>query len=172
VVAGDRARQVAREGSADEADVPEGVARGLQERASELQTQVEARIQQCQKIQQERQDFETLVSETIAWLEQKEDQLASCGPQEIAAERVMQSLNRHQVKHLPCVSCAVSSCPTVSGKCHVSCAWCKFVLRFVARFISRDISVRHMPDDIRETFSYRFCPVPCFSHAVYCAFQD
>ncbi len=96
-IAQDRAQQIAIDSSGGEgADAKQRVD-DLRDRVKDVLKEVEDRSRQCEKLLQEREDFEDIIGSTISWLEQKEDVLATRQTLDLDSNKVDPVLSKHQV---------------------------------------------------------------------------
>ena len=72
---------------------------------SDLCASLDTGIEQCRQIQHDREDFEASMNETIAWLEEKEDILASLRPLHLDSDKVDPVMEKHKVRVCVCVLC-------------------------------------------------------------------
>ena len=96
-IAEDHARQIAASCSPEERSSVLSEVETAQQQLSDLQAVLHTRMQQCLQIQLDREDFETAVSETVAWLEEKEDVLASLRPLHLDSDKVDPVMEKHKV---------------------------------------------------------------------------
>ncbi|XP_046571071.1 nesprin-1-like [Haliotis rubra] len=95
-VASDQVQQMAIDNTAEDDARNKERVQAVRDKVKDVLTEVDSRKQQCEQLQQEREDFEEMVGSTIAWLEQKEDILASRGALNLDSVKVNPVLSKHQ----------------------------------------------------------------------------
>lgn len=101
-VASDQAQQMAVDISAEDDARNKQRVQAVRDKVKDVLTEVDSRMQQSERLQQEREDFEDTIGLTIAWLEQKEDILASQGTLNLDSDKVNPVLRKHQVRRRYC----------------------------------------------------------------------
>lgn len=94
---GDKAQQIMIEGTGDETDGVNQELVSMKASLGGLKRNVERQMKQCEKIQKNRESFETSVEDAIGWLEDKESHIATCGPLDLNPEKVNIAYQKHQV---------------------------------------------------------------------------
>ncbi|XP_041353316.1 nesprin-1-like isoform X4 [Gigantopelta aegis] len=92
----DRAQQIGKEGTEHDAAAIADRLKKLRSKVDELTKTATEKSENCKKIQQEREDFDSSVEQTLSWLEQKENALASCETLDLDSTKVKPVLIRHQ----------------------------------------------------------------------------
>ena len=62
-----------------------------------LKTSTQAEIEQCEQIQSDRDGFESSLSHLVAWFEDKEEMLATCGVLGLDSQLVSPVIDKHKV---------------------------------------------------------------------------
>ena len=93
----DRAEQIGKEGTEQDAAAITARLTALRSKVEELTETAREKSESCKKIQLEREDFDSSVEQTLSWLEQKENTLASCEALNLDSAKVKPVLRRHQV---------------------------------------------------------------------------
>lgn len=95
---GDRAQQIGLEGTSENAQAVSTMVDSMKARVDNLKKIADRKIKQCESVQKNREDFESFVTETMNWLDAKEEVLATCTSLDLDPEKVKTSLQKHQVK--------------------------------------------------------------------------
>lgn len=96
-IAEDHAQQIAVDCSQEDRTLVLSQVEIAKQRLSDLCASLDFGIKQCQQIQHDRDDFEAAINETIAWLEEKEDILASLRPLHLDSNKVDPVMEKHKV---------------------------------------------------------------------------
>lgn len=96
MVVSDKAHQLSLLSGDDGRSVTENVQQ-LKSHMDQLKKQADKKTKQCDRIQKSRVEFDSSIDDAIVWLEQKEDILASCNPQDMEPDKVVTSLQKHNV---------------------------------------------------------------------------
>jgi uncharacterized phage infection (PIP) family protein YhgE len=96
MVVSDKAYQLSEESGEDARPITDSV-QHLKSHMDQLKKQADKKSKQCDRIQKSREEFDYSIDDAIVWLEQKEDILASCAAQEMEPDKVMGSLQKHNV---------------------------------------------------------------------------
>nr|KAG5692776.1 hypothetical protein BaRGS_009392 [Batillaria attramentaria] len=95
-IAEDHAHQIAVDCSQEDRASVLAEVESAQQRLGDLLASVDMRIQQCQQLQHDRADFEAAMNSTVAWLEEKEEILASLRPLHLDSDKVDPVLEKHK----------------------------------------------------------------------------
>ncbi|KAL3874930.1 hypothetical protein ACJMK2_037882, partial [Sinanodonta woodiana] len=93
---GDKAQQIGIEGTAENAHEIKEKVQAIRAQLDGVKKIAGRKAKQCETIQRNRDNFEATVNETMSWLEQKEQTLASCTYLDLEPEKVTEALKRHQ----------------------------------------------------------------------------
>lgn len=96
MVVSDKAQQLSVESGEDARPITDSV-QHLKSHMDQIKKQAGQKTKQCDQIQKSRVEFDKSMDHAISWLEQKEDILASCTAQEMEPDKVMGSLQKHNV---------------------------------------------------------------------------
>ncbi|KAL8590281.1 hypothetical protein ACOMHN_006397 [Nucella lapillus] len=114
-LAEDQARQISLDCSQeDQTRVLDQVESAKQD-LSQLRQQLKTHKEQCRQIQHDRQSFEVVVGEIVAWLEDKEDVLASLRPLHLDSDKVDPVIEKHKALS----SEAVHKLNSIKGKAEI-----------------------------------------------------
>lgn len=96
MVVSDKAQQLSVESSEDARPITDSV-QHLKSHMDQLKKQAGQKKKQCDQVQKFRVEFDKAMDHAILWLEQKEDILATCTAPEMEPDKVMGSLQKHNV---------------------------------------------------------------------------
>ena len=96
-IAEDHARQIGVGCSQEDGALVLSRVEDAKQQLAHLHASLATSVGQCRQIQQDRDDFEASMNETIAWLEEKEDVLASLRPLHLDSDKVDPVMDKHQV---------------------------------------------------------------------------
>lgn len=99
-VAEDQAQQIAVDCLPADMKVVFSQVETIKEEFSDLRSTLDKRIEHFQQLQLERESFEAAMNETISWLEEKEEILASLRPLHLDSDKVDPVLEKHRVNIL------------------------------------------------------------------------
>ncbi|XP_076463745.1 nesprin-1-like isoform X2 [Babylonia areolata] len=92
----DQAKQMAMDCPQEHRAAVLGPVEAARQDLGQLREELTACIQQCQQIQHDRDSFEAAVSQVVAWLEDKEDILASLRPLHLDSDKVDPVIEKHK----------------------------------------------------------------------------